>query len=124
MVQFVGLDGFVAKIPSNLLASDAQAWLAIESSDSPWPSLKTNSPSAGPFYLVWLAPDKMRISPEQWPYQIATISEAARLEDRYPQIQPKTNRSSAVLSGMQVFIANCAVCHKINEGGDAELGPF
>lgn len=124
-VQFVASDGFVANIPGALLASDAQPWLAIESPDLAWPALKPGGPSAGPFYLVWLAPEKNGISPEQWPYQIARIAQALPLEKRYPQILPAaaTGPDSAERRGLQVFTANCAVCHKINGGGDASIGP-
>ncbi|TCV89516.1 c-type cytochrome [Sulfurirhabdus autotrophica] len=122
-VQFTALDGFVANIPGSLLTSEAQPWLAIEQANKGWPPLKSGSSSAGPFYLVWLAPEKAGISPEQWPYQIAKISEAAPLEKRYPQILPKTEANSPEQRGMHVFIANCATCHKMNGGGDAAVGP-
>jgi len=126
-VQFTAADGFVANIPSTLLSSGAQPWLAIEPADKPWPPLKPGKPSAGPFYLIWLAPGKAAVSPEQWPYQIAKISETIALEKRFPQIVPKasadTLTSDAALRGMHVYIANCATCHKINGAGDAAIGP-
>ena len=122
-VQFTAVDGFIANIPGSLLTSEAQPWLAIEQTNAAWPILKPGSGSAGPFYLVWLAPEKAGISPEQWPYQIVNISEAASLEKRYPQILPKTGANSPEQRGMHVFIANCAACHKINGGGDAMVGP-
>jgi mono/diheme cytochrome c family protein len=122
-VQFIARDGFVANIPGKLLAGGAQPWLAIEPARAPWPALKRGSPSAGPFYLVWLAPEKSGISPEQWPYQIAKIAQAAPLEQRYPQILPAAAADSAAQRGLQVFAANCAACHRINGGGDAAIGP-
>lgn len=124
-VQFVANDGFVANIPGALLASDAQPWLAIESAARAWPELKPGGGSAGPFYLVWLAPEKKGISPEQWPYQVARIAQALPLEKRYPQILPTASlgANSAERRGLQVFTANCAACHKINGGGDASIGP-
>jgi mono/diheme cytochrome c family protein len=122
-VQFVARDGFVANIPGELLAGAAQPWLAIEPAHTPWPALKPGGPSAGPFYLVWLAPEKSGISPEQWPYQIAKITQAAPLELRYPQILPAAAADSAARRGLQVFVANCAACHRINGGGDAAIGP-
>jgi mono/diheme cytochrome c family protein len=122
-VQFTAIDGFVANIPGKLLASDAQPWLAIEPADAAWPALKPGGPSAGPFYLVWLAPEKGGISPEQWPYQIAKIAQALPLEKRYPQMLPAASADSAAQRGLQVFIANCAACHRINGGGDAAVGP-
>ncbi|WP_228124645.1 c-type cytochrome [Glaciimonas soli] len=126
-VQFTALDGFVANIPGTLLNSAAQPWLAIEPADKPWSPLKPGKPSAGPFYLVWRAPGKAAVSAEQWPYQIATITETIALEKRFPQIVPKASASDlsskAALRGMQVYIANCSVCHKINNAGDATIGP-
>jgi mono/diheme cytochrome c family protein len=123
-VQFVAEDGFVANIPGALLASDAQAWLAIEPTKTPWPVLKPGSPAtAGPFYLVWLHPEKSGVSNEQWPYQIARIQEAPPLQSRYPQMLPQAAAGSAELRGYKVFAANCASCHKINGGGDAMVGP-
>jgi mono/diheme cytochrome c family protein len=122
-VQFTANDGFVANIPGALLAGPGQAWLAIEPADSPWPALKPGGQSAGPFYLVWLSPEKGGISQEQWPYQIAKIAAAAPLETRYPQLLPDAGANNAARRGMQVYAANCATCHQINGGGDAAIGP-
>lgn len=122
-LQFTARDGFVANIPGGLLAGDAQPWLAIEQPNAAWPPLKPGSGSAGPFYLVWRAPEKAGISPEQWPYQIARIADAAPLEKRYPQILPKTVAKSAEQRGRRVFVTHCAACHTINGGGDAAVGP-
>ncbi len=121
-VQFTATDGFVANIPAKVLLGAGQPWLAIEAADAAWPPLKTSGPSAGPFYLVWLTPEKGAVSPEQWPYQIGKISLVPSLESRYPQILPKTNLA-AEQRGMHVYIANCASCHRINGGGDAAVGP-
>lgn len=123
-VQFTAVDGFVANIPSALLTSEAQPWVAVEPADASWPALKPGTTSsAGPFYLVWLAPEKAGIAPEQWPYQIRKIAQGSPLEQRYPQILPKTGANTPAQRGMHVFIVNCAACHKINSGGDALVGP-
>lgn len=123
-VQFVATDGFVANIPGSLLAGPSQAWLAIEPADAPWPALKPGGPSAGTFYLVWLAPEKSGITPEQWPYQIGKIAESLPLTARFPQLMPKgVSADSAAIRGLGVYTENCAVCHQINGGGDAKLGP-
>lgn len=124
-VQFAALDGFVANIPGALLAGAGQPWIAIEPPDAPWPALKPGGASAGPFYLVWLAGEKNGVTPEQWPYQVARIAEAASYESRYPQIVPKPTlgADSAELRGMKVFVTSCAVCHQLNGGGDASIGP-
>ena len=129
-IQFVASDGFVANIAGKDVAGKGQAYLAIESEREPWPPIDANNPqktaSAGPFYLVWLSPEAGKITSEQWPYQVAKISVELALTQRYPQIVPKTKPSASyaqALKGMQVFVKNCAVCHQLNGGGDAEIGP-
>ena len=127
-LQFTALDGFVATIPNQLVLADgdvAQAWLAVEDPTQPWDALKAGQASAGPFYLVWLSPEKSHISGEQWPYQIAKISSSVPLEVRYPQLQPhaKGEQQISASRGLQVFTKNCATCHSLNKGGDAKIGP-
>jgi len=122
VVQFTARDGFVANIPGKLLAGRGQPWLAVEPAGAPWPPLKPGGPSAGPFYLVWLAPRQGGVSPEQWPYQIARIAPALPLAQRYPQILPRT-ADAKVRHGLRVYAENCAACHRINGGGDAAVGP-
>jgi len=121
-VQFTATDGFVANIPAKLLLGAGQPWLAIETDGQAWPPLKADGPNAGPFYLVWLAPEKGHVSQEQWPYQIGKISLVLPLESRYPQIQPDS-KAANVLRGLHVYTANCSSCHPINGGGDAAVGP-
>lgn len=125
ILQFKAEDGFVANIPTALLSGGAQPWLAIEAPTAPWPALKKSGRSAGPFYLVWLAPEKSGITPEFWPYQIAAISAVTPLHNRYPQILPAASlpRDSAEVRGMHVYTMQCASCHQINGGGDATIGP-
>jgi mono/diheme cytochrome c family protein len=126
-LQVVALDGFVANISGSVLAGSGQAYIAIEPADMPWPALKPGSAaSAGPFYLVWLTPEKAEISNEQWPYQIAKIAAVAPLQQRFPQLLPKASNKlkfSSELRGLQVYISNCSVCHQLNGAGDASIGP-
>ncbi|MFZ6798801.1 c-type cytochrome [Undibacterium sp. Di24W] len=129
-VQFVASDGFVANIAGKDLAGKGQPYLAIEPENQSWPALNPDNPaktaSAGPFYLVWLAPEAGNISNEQWPYQVAKISVEAPLPQRYPQIIPVAavgGNTQQALRGMHIYIKNCAVCHTINGGGDAAIGP-
>ncbi len=127
IMQFTASDGFVANIPADLLAGgadSAQAWIAVEPGGAGWPALKPGKGSAGPFYLVWLRPEKSGVSSEQWPYQIAKITEALPLTMRYPQIVPAgVAASGAEQRGLQVFMTNCGVCHRMHGGGDAQIGP-
>lgn len=124
-VQFKAEDGFAATIPANLLNGAAQPWIAIEPPNAAWPELKPGGRSAGAFYLVWLSPERSGISPEQWPYQIASISQAAAIEDTHPQILPDKAlpKDGAAYRGLQVYTTHCASCHRINGGGDATIGP-
>lgn len=125
-LRFVASDGFVATLPASLLLarSGAIAYLAVEPADAPWPALKPDSPvSAGPFYLVWLNPERGGITPEQWPYQVARIEDVPPLLKRYPMLAPAASAHDAVRRGYAVFEKNCSVCHTLNLGGDATIGP-
>ena len=59
-IRFVTRDGFVASLPAAALLArgdGAVAYLAVETTDAPWPALKASDPAtAGPFYLVWQRP--------------------------------------------------------------------
>jgi len=125
-LRFVASDGFVATIPAALLLSRGGAvpYIAVEPPDAPWPALKPEGgPSAGPFYLVWLNPQQSRITPEQWPYQIARIEDVLPLVKRYPMLAPAASAHETVRRGYAVFEKNCSVCHTLNLGGDATIGP-
>jgi mono/diheme cytochrome c family protein len=124
-LQFKAEDGFAATLPGTLLNGAAQPWLAIEPANAPWPELKPGGRSAGAFYLVWLSPERSGVGPEQWPYQIASISETQALPDEHPQIVPDASmpKNSAEYRGLQVYSTHCASCHKMNGGGEASVGP-
>lgn len=128
-LQFVALDGFVASLPARLVLADgdvAQAWLAIEPENQPWPPLSvTNASTAGPFYLVWTAPEKSHIKQEQWPYQISRIERVDSLEKRFPVMAPPANTppDSVIWSGFEVFKTQCSACHRMNGGGEGSVGP-
>jgi mono/diheme cytochrome c family protein len=129
-VRLASADGFAATIPaSQLLATDdngARAYLAIEPADAQWPPLRAGEPaSAGPFYLVWVHPERARIVPEQWPYRIAKVEQVAPLAERFPQILPAATVSakSPINRGFGVFTKHCIVCHTLNLGGDSTIGP-
>jgi mono/diheme cytochrome c family protein len=108
-LRFVASDGFVATLPAALLLARSGAI--------------AGGASAGPFYLVWLNPERARITPEQWPYQVARIEAVAPLAKRYPMIAPAVSAHDAVRRGYAVFEKNCSVCHTLNLGGDATVGP-
>ena len=127
-IRFTAADGFVATLPAAaLLARDgAVAYLAVEPADAPWPPLKAGQAgSAGPFYLVWIRPEKGAITQEQWPYQIVRIEAVASLVKRFPMIAPapKLRANHPIRVGFAAFQKHCMVCHTLNGGGDATLGP-
>jgi mono/diheme cytochrome c family protein len=128
-LHFVASDGFVATFPAAPLLArgdGAVAYLAIEPPDSPWPTLKAGEPStAGPFYLVWLRPERGDITPEQWPYQVVKIESVLPLARRFPMVAPAAGVSARdpIRHGFAVYEKNCSVCHTINLGGDASIGP-
>jgi mono/diheme cytochrome c family protein len=129
-VRFVAADGFAATLPvATLLAAGddaARAYLAVEPPTARWPPLKAGAAAtAGPFYLVWINPEKSRIVPEQWPYQIAKMEEIAPLTTRFPNLLPASTVPSTdpIRRGLTVFTRNCVVCHTLNLAGDAKVGP-
>lgn len=127
-LRFIASDGFVATIPASLLLArgGAAAYLAAEPPDAPWPPVKPDAAAtAGPFYLVWLHPERGNVTPEQWPYQVTRIEAVAPLLKRYPMLAPAASLSAqdAARRGYAVFEKNCSVCHTLNLGGDATIGP-
>lgn len=128
-VRFTAADGFVATLPATaLLARDGStvAYLAVEPADAPWPPLKAGEAgSAGPFYLVWKQPEKATTAPAQWPYRVVRIDVVASLAKRFPMIVPsaKIPATQPIRVGFAAFQKYCMVCHTLNGGGDATLGP-
>jgi len=128
-LEAAATDGFAAQIPLALAMDNApgaaRAWLAIEPADAPWPPLPGKQVSAGPFYIVWERPEASRISSEYWPYQLSTLRYVPAPSTRWPQIavDPSLSASHPARAGQAVFAATCLVCHRINGGGSAEMGP-
>ncbi|NWL77824.1 cytochrome C [Pseudomonas taiwanensis] len=124
-LQAVALDGFAAELAAAPLLNNkgARAWLAIEDPAKPWPPLAAGEPSAGPFYLVWTDPKAARISPEQWPFQVARIRYLPSVAERFPALLPADDASAEVQAGFAQFQKNCLACHRLNGAGDAQFGP-
>lgn len=124
---FVATDGFAVEIPAALVlrAHGSEAWLAIEEPGHPWPPLAGGKGAAGPFYLVWTDPGAMKISPEQWPFQLASIRRLPPVAERFPAIRPDPalKPDGEVNRGFAVFQRTCFACHTLNGQGDARLGP-
>ena len=126
-LQAVAQDGFAAELAAApLLNRDgARAWLAIEDPAQPWPPLGEGKHSAGPFYLVWSDPQKGQISPEQWPFEVASIKRMAPVAERFPALlpDPALKADDPVNQGFALFQKNCLACHRLSGAGDAQFGP-
>ncbi|MBI3905965.1 MAG: cytochrome c [Pseudomonas fluorescens] len=126
-LQAVALDGFAAEMAAAPLLNTqgAQAWLAIEDPAKPWPPLSEGKPGAGPFYLVWSNPQAGNISPEQWPFQVASIKRLSPVAERFPALlpDPALKADDPVNKGFALFQKNCLACHRLNGAGDAQFGP-
>ena len=126
-LQAVALDGFAAELSAAPLLNTkgARAWLAIEDPTQPWPPLSEGKHSAGPFYLVWTDPQAGNISPEQWPFQVASIKRMVPVAERFPALlpDPALKANDPVNQGFALFQKNCLACHRLNGAGDAQFGP-
>ncbi|RDS85156.1 cytochrome c [Dyella monticola] len=126
-LQFVASDGFAVDIPAAVILDQghAQAWLAVEDPQQPWPLLPGNKGHAGPFYVVWTHPAVAKISSEQWPYQLARIQRTQAIAERFPATAPQASvpANSPVRHGYMVFQRTCFACHTLNGEGDAQMGP-
>lgn len=124
-LQALALDGFAAELPAALLLREngARAWMAIEDPAAPWPVLSRHKASAGPFYLVWSNPQTAGIGPEQWPFQIARIRLLASVAERFPALLPAADADADIHAGFALFQKHCLACHRLNDQGDARLGP-
>ncbi|RKP43672.1 c-type cytochrome [Trinickia fusca] len=126
-LQFVAADGFAVDIDADLIRNHkgAQAWLAIEDPQAPWPPLPTNKGHAGPFYVVWTHPEAAGVSDEQWPYQLAQIRRTLDGATKYPATAPDASvpADGAIRRGYAVFQRTCFACHTLNGEGDSHMGP-
>ena len=122
-------DGFVSQIPLPLVekgaAGGAKAWIAIEDPGAPWPDLPGKPASAGPFYLVWENPERSAIGSEQWPYQLASITEVESPAHRWPQmgVDAGVPADAPARRGQAVFTTQCLPCHRMKGAGAGEVGP-
>jgi mono/diheme cytochrome c family protein len=129
ILMATALDGFVAQLPAaRVLSSDpsgAIAYLAIEDPAKPWPNLKGKDVSAGPYYVVWINPKLSGIGPEAWPFQTIRLELKESVAKRYPAILVADTlpADAPARRGLALFIDNCFVCHRMNGGGEATIGP-
>jgi mono/diheme cytochrome c family protein len=122
-------DGFVSQLPMALILKAAKGgsvpWLSIDDASAPWPPMPGRSKSAGPFYLVWLDPERSDIGREQWPYALSSLTAVEPPVQRWPQIavDPALPADDPTRHGQAVFIVQCLPCHRIRGGGEGEMGP-
>jgi mono/diheme cytochrome c family protein len=127
-IQFFCQDGFSAPILQARLLTQAPdqstSYVAIEAKNE-WPKIKKGKESAGPFFLVWVHPEKSSISGMEWPYQLVAFEVKNSLKEVFPEIFPddRLNGDSAEMKGFAVFMKNCFACHTINRKGTSEVGP-
>ena len=127
-VSLAASDGFVTNLPGALVAApgtgEAVPWLAIEPPDAPWPPTPAGKAS-GPFYLVWLDPAASGILREQWPFAVVRIGLVPDAAARWPQLAVDAGvpEASPVRRGQALVMAQCMVCHPVDGGGDAAVGP-
>ena len=124
-IEMRATDGFVAQVPSQLLRGAATPWLAIEDPAYPWPKLPGKTASAGPFYLIWDDPESAGVSPEQWPYALASMTAVASPVQRWPAlaVDAPAPANGPARRGQAVFITNCLTCHRLGGSGEGALGP-
>lgn len=122
-------DGFIAQIPLSLVAQGsrggAKAWLAIEDPAHPWGPLPKGTGSARPFYVVWENPERSKVTSEQWPHWLVSLSLVESPVHRWPQLELPAAHSTdpAARAGQKVFFELCLPCHRLNGGGAGEAGP-
>lgn len=126
-LEAVATDGFIAQLPGALVLAQEpgqpQPWLAIEIGSAPWPALPGKAASAGPFYIVW--PQSVGVRSEQWPFAVVRLNVRAAPEKRWPQIavSAQVPAGDRLRRGQSLFVVQCMVCHRMNGGGDAQVGP-
>lgn len=130
-VQVRATDGFSVSIPARLLTQSgsggAEAFLALEPPEAPWPILPgaAQTASAGPFYLVWRQAGSDRISSEYWSYRIAALGIVASPASRWPQLAVAATvaANDPIRRGQDRFVEICIACHRFNGAGESEIGP-
>ena len=126
-LEAVATDGFIAQLPGDLVLvqkpGQPKPWLAIETESAPWPALPGKAASAGPFYIVW--PQSVGVRSEQWPFAVVRLNVRAAPDKRWPQIavSAQVPAGDRLRRGQSLFVVQCMVCHRMNGGGDAQVGP-
>lgn len=74
---------------------------------------------------MWTNPQAGHISPEQWPFEVASIKRLAPVAERFPALRPDPTLAAGdpVNQGFALFQKNCLACHRLNGAGDSQFGP-
>jgi mono/diheme cytochrome c family protein len=129
VLEAVASDGFVALLPADLIIhprpGEAEAFLAVEPRDAPWPSLPGKTAGAGPFYIVWRNPEASGIRSEQWPYMVVSLRSADSPAKEWPAlgVDPALPAGDPIRAGQTLFVVQCMACHKMDGAGRADIAP-
>lgn len=132
-IEFVSSDNFYALVPAhhvtNCDTDKSVAYIAIETSDRPWPKLTYNNPNrhqpdhgtAGPFAVVWTKPEVDYISNEYWAWKIIQINilHQGNISNVIPAPQ---HVKQAIRNGYHAYVSRCSGCHTINHIGKGKIG--
>ena len=128
-VQARATDAFSVAIPARLLAFDdparAEAFLAIEQADAPWPVIPGKAYSAGPFAIVWKLGPSITVSSEFWAYRLAALTVTDSPTKRWPvlAVGEKVPADSPIRAGLDAFVSVCMACHRFKGAGEGDQGP-
>lgn len=129
-VSFKCTDGYSAQLKvSNLIntsASGSVAYIAIENPNDKWQNLSAKINSAGPYYLVWVDPDKSNVVETEWPYMVMGFNIIPSFEKAFPKVLVDDTLPENALErkGFRAFKKTCFACHKINgQGPSAAASP-
>ena len=121
-------DGYASRIPYSQVSKTASnqpvPYLAIENPQSKWPPLRAGKPdTAGPYYVVWVNPNRSSIDVHSWPWSVASVT-IATTGDK-PVLLPSAELAadSPEWLGYRVYAKNCWSCHTLNDDGPARMGP-
>lgn len=128
-VQATATDAFSVSIPARLLVFDdparAEAFLAIEEAEAPWPAIPGRPYSAGPFAIVWKLGPSVTVSSEYWAYRLAALGITDSPTQRWPvlAVGSEVPADSPIRAGLDAFVSVCMACHRFDGAGEGTQGP-
>ena len=103
----------------------AGAWVAVEPPASPGRRCRARRRARDRSISYGSTRNVPRVSTEQWPYPLASLTAVESPAHRWPQlaVDPALPANAPARRGEAVFAANCLSCHRLNGGGAGEIGP-